>query len=342
MQRIKPQQQVRKAIDQTIVVWDDDATVDQCPLCGEAFKTLMNRKHHCRLCGRVVCGQQHCSEVHTVTTNGDLDVPPDDPFMVGEIRMCIECNRTIVSNIAARRREKRFGLNKPVMLMDLYESLLVHRSVIRDLLPQFNKLAQALKNEASTPPEHAGHSVQHISQQASHLRKQLMDSFAQYDLISKQIGRLPAHSDTDARLHAAIGRACQLFLQQNMLTLSLLPKLLRSASTVSSASTVTPPPPPPSSTPSADSHASGQHAQPPPPPPTPSVNAPAPSPMADKPTAAMLRETLAVLREQRERVAAYLLEANEHRKFEDVSTLQTSLDELEAEITRIHNELRDI
>jgi hypothetical protein len=64
--------------------------------------------------------------------------------------------------------------------------------------------------------------------------------------------------------------------------------------------------------------------------------------LTDKPTASMLRETLSVLREQRERVAAYLLEANEHRKFEDVSTLQTSLDELEMEITRIHNQLRDI
>ncbi|KAI8051118.1 hypothetical protein BDF22DRAFT_89627 [Syncephalis plumigaleata] len=353
MQRIKPQQQIRKAIDQAIVTWDDDATVDECPLCGDTFKALVNRKHHCRLCGRVVCGQAHCSQVHTVTVNGDLDVPLDDPFTVGEVRLCVECNRTVV-----RRREKRFGQSKPVMLMDLYESLLVHRSIIRDILPQFNQLIQTLKNESNNP-DHAS-TQQHVSQQATQMRKQLMDSFAQYDLISKQIGRLPTVSETDTRLHAAIGRASQLSLQQNMLTLSLLPKLLRSSSNASSSqqsvtaptsstSTVTRMTYAATSSSSSSSLSSSQIGD------TShgkqdkgvksvtlSSDTPASPVMPDKPTASMLRETLSVLREQRERVAAYLLEANEHRKFEDVSTLQTSLDELEMEITRIHNQLRDI
>ncbi|KAI9593321.1 FYVE zinc finger-domain-containing protein [Syncephalis fuscata] len=344
MQRIKPQQQVRKTIDQTIVTWEDDAAVDHCPLCGDVFKALVNRKHHCRLCGRVVCGQSHCSDVHTLTANGDLDGPVDDPFSVGEIRLCIECNRTVI-----RRREKRLGQGRPARLMDLYESLLVHRSTIHDLLPQFNQLAQLLKQEENTARQ-----PYHDFQKASQIRKQLMDSFAQYDLVSKQIARLPTNTETEMRLQAAIGRACQLFLQQNMLSLSLLPKLLRPASTVSLSSLSSQTPDiatkvsPSTSIASsskaatADESLRTSHGEKGPAKSSPPNSTPSPTGTFDKPTAVTLRETLHVLREQRERVAAYLLEANEHRKFEDVSTLQTSLDELELEITRIHNQLRDI
>jgi len=30
---------------------------DFCQLCGSEFKALINRRHHCRTCGRSVCGK---------------------------------------------------------------------------------------------------------------------------------------------------------------------------------------------------------------------------------------------------------------------------------------------
>ena len=46
----------RKALEQTIVSWQDDATVSRCPFCQQDFSGYSFRRHHCRTCGRVVCG----------------------------------------------------------------------------------------------------------------------------------------------------------------------------------------------------------------------------------------------------------------------------------------------
>jgi rabenosyn-5 len=46
----------RKQIEQSVVDWEDDASVTRCPFCQQEFSTYTFRRHHCRLCGRVVCG----------------------------------------------------------------------------------------------------------------------------------------------------------------------------------------------------------------------------------------------------------------------------------------------
>ncbi|GAA5911037.1 hypothetical protein JCM5296_004603 [Sporobolomyces johnsonii] len=40
--------------EQSIVKWQDDKEATRCPICMAAFG-LTTRRHHCRLCGRVVC-----------------------------------------------------------------------------------------------------------------------------------------------------------------------------------------------------------------------------------------------------------------------------------------------
>ena len=46
----------RKEIEQTIVSWQDDASVSRCPFCQQEFSGYTFRRHHCRTCGRIVCG----------------------------------------------------------------------------------------------------------------------------------------------------------------------------------------------------------------------------------------------------------------------------------------------
>lgn len=46
----------RKQIEQSVVDWEDDTRVQRCPFCQQEFSTYTFRRHHCRLCGRVVCG----------------------------------------------------------------------------------------------------------------------------------------------------------------------------------------------------------------------------------------------------------------------------------------------
>jgi rabenosyn-5 len=45
-----------RALEQSIVSWEDDASVAECPFCQQSFTQYTFRRHHCRICGRVVCG----------------------------------------------------------------------------------------------------------------------------------------------------------------------------------------------------------------------------------------------------------------------------------------------
>lgn len=46
----------QRALEQTVIAWEDDASVPKCPFCQQEFSTYTFRRHHCRTCGRVVCG----------------------------------------------------------------------------------------------------------------------------------------------------------------------------------------------------------------------------------------------------------------------------------------------
>lgn len=49
------QKNQRKLLEQSVVTWEDDAKVLKCPFCQQEFGSWSFRRHHCRLCGRVVC-----------------------------------------------------------------------------------------------------------------------------------------------------------------------------------------------------------------------------------------------------------------------------------------------
>lgn len=53
-----------RTLEQSIVPWEDDLSVNQCPFCHQPFSQYSLRRHHCRICGRVVCGDPEtaCSD----------------------------------------------------------------------------------------------------------------------------------------------------------------------------------------------------------------------------------------------------------------------------------------
>jgi hypothetical protein len=46
----------RKALEQSVVSWQSDTDVSRCPYCQQDFTQYTFRRHHCRTCGKVVCG----------------------------------------------------------------------------------------------------------------------------------------------------------------------------------------------------------------------------------------------------------------------------------------------
>ena len=53
---LSPMKTQRKELEQSVVTWEEDAKVLRCPFCQQEFSNYTFRRHHCRTCGRVVCG----------------------------------------------------------------------------------------------------------------------------------------------------------------------------------------------------------------------------------------------------------------------------------------------
>lgn len=67
------------------VLWQPDDSASHCPLCTLQFSWLQ-RKHHCRCCGRIVCGS--CSNHRRVLAN-PISPPLEDRSL--PLRVCKTC-----------------------------------------------------------------------------------------------------------------------------------------------------------------------------------------------------------------------------------------------------------
>lgn len=133
---------------------------------------------------------------------------------------------------------------------------------------------------------------------AAKIRKSLLDNFTLYDTLAKSIKTLPVRSACMKRLQANICNAANIYLQQNMLPLQMLPRILKSES-------------------GNKKNAAGKKTK-----------------TSAKETAE-LESQLQLYLEQYGLVEGFIRDANNDRKYDDVKTLKISLDELHAEITRI-------
>ncbi|KAF8201638.1 FYVE zinc finger-domain-containing protein [Pholiota molesta] len=228
------------AQEQRITPWQDDATVSKCPLCSAAFHPLTNRKHHCRLCGTIICSlpikhpqrKTLCSILFVVDSNTreieevgegvDYGVrkrktstvggsqsrqEEEDKFLKG-VRICRECRPILL-------RQQYYQQARTVPLFaKMYERFIHLEADIEESLPKFQELLMTLNHQDQPTKE------------ASAARKRLLESFAQYDRLSKEIRALPCPNglgSSQDRVQAAIMTRANLFLQKNMFPLQSLP-----------------------------------------------------------------------------------------------------------------------
>ncbi|WKT50036.1 hypothetical protein QSH57_014984 [Fusarium oxysporum f. sp. vasinfectum] len=321
------QKNPRKLIEQSVVTWEEDATVSKCPFCQQEFGSWTFRRHHCRICGRVVCGdpQTGCSSEVGLNvsseTNGATKAPSgtEKPLSVTgdgqvgiDIRMCRDCKHTIFS-----ARDFAASLQHKPADQRAYETL-----------RQKKESGEIDLNKP--PPTHAQ------IQEAAKIRKRLVDSFGKYGIAAKRLRDLPTESPTQRRLQMAIYTYASGFLHTNMLPLKSLPQLLRSRSSASSSTAVS------TSRLLASHHHSGSSLR--------------HSELADETSSQApsegstvvsqleaeekeLRERLVVLEEQRFMVEAMVKTAQGSRRFEEVSALSRNVDELDAEIKVLRNKV---
>ena len=156
---------------------------------------------------------------------------------------------------------------------------------LQDTLPQFQELVLSLTNDSSTP----------VPSEVASLRKRLLDTFAQYDALSKRIRSLPAKpGSSQDRVQTAVLTRANLFLQKHMFPLQSLPK-------------------PNSKKLVVEEEKEKEKVDP----------------------DSQLAHALQPLLEQEALLESFVEEAKAHRKFEDAKTLRANLREIREEIGRI-------
>lgn len=306
-------------------------THKECPFCQQPFSNYGLRRHHCRTCGRVVCGDPEtgCSTAIGLNVDTKALEKGSGGKVAVDVRMCKDCQRTIFSKADFAR-----GLAASPPDQRAYQNLIQFEHGIRLLLPKFQRLLLALQDpeKPPTPAQLA---------EASKVRKRLTDAFTQYNVAARRIRDLPTESSTQAKLQQAIYVQASNFLHIHMLPLKSLPKILKHA---------TPNGKPPPST--ANGHKSqGSLA---------SINynrlsngsgSPAPSRTSSTSSVALtaleteekeLREKLIVLEEQRFLVGEMIADANKRRKFDEVASLAQNSEEMARDIDQINTRLADM
>jgi len=312
------QKNQRKLLEQSVVTWEEDAKVLKCPFCQQEFGSWSFRRHHCRLCGRVVCADPRtgCSSEIGLNVTALTDIQSEKngtSEMSIDVRMCRDCKTTVFSkkDFAAEASHKPADQRS-------YENLLQFERGIRLLLPNFQRLLMALQ-DPDKPPS------QQTLTEASKVRKRLIDSFGKYDLAAKRIRDLPTKSPAQAKLQKAIYQQSANFLSIHMLPLKSLPKILKHASPHGFSSNGLP-----SNGRSAlaaikynDIDSASQIS---------SSSAVSAMEAEEK----ELRERLIVLEEQKFLVADMVADAKKARRFDEVTALSGNLDDLSREIDSVN------
>ncbi|KAI0818537.1 FYVE zinc finger-domain-containing protein [Irpex lacteus] len=321
-----------RAAEQKITPWVEDKEVKECPLCKASFHPLTNRKHHCRLCGRIICSlpvkypqrPQPCSLLFVADPVTGFVEEVTEGVDYG-VRRRTSSNAGVGGGAGAGKGNAREELSpeekflkgvricrdcKPVLMRKqyiqeaqkvpifarLYEAFILLEKEIEEALPQFQELMVSLSQD------------ERPSVEASAARKRLLEAFAQYDALAKRMRKLPCPGgpgSSQDRVQQAILLRATNFLQKNMFPLQALPKTSKKPS-------------PSSISPSSSSSTPSPHEQQ-------SIIDP------DSEVARILQPLL----EQEALLESFVEEAKTHRKFEDAQTLKANLKEIRAEIDRV-------
>ncbi|CAE6414626.1 unnamed protein product [Rhizoctonia solani] len=295
------QERAIRTAEQTITKWEDDKDVSACPICVTSFHPLTNRKHHCRLCGRVICSlppkppsrPTSCSllivadprtrkieEVPDMIAYGvTLEGEKDNKYVKG-VRICRTCRAVV-----AKQQYSVEAATVPAFSR-IYQALLRLEGQIEDDLPQFQELVLNIKS--GTHPNSSATST------TAAARKSLLDRFHEYDRLAKRLRALPCQpGSSQERVQIAVATRANVFLQKHMFPLQTLPKMKQLAKAATESELVEP------------------------------------DPVFDDPGHAIqpLLEQEAVLEQM-------LAEAQAARKIEDAQTLKANLTEIRNEIRR--------
>ncbi|KAI9358929.1 FYVE zinc finger-domain-containing protein [Zopfochytrium polystomum] len=346
-----------KDLDKQVVSWENDALVSKCRFCDQPFSTLLKRRHHCRLCGRVVCGSESCSANIPLQPPGAVSkgfgpfpIPSQSStttflsflvlclklFSIGVL--LIKKHHTFCDSLRSPRQDgDEKVLDEVRVCKECKVLVLRRRNASADLLPKpdvvklyenIQKL-QAQANDALPKFNNLIMSLANAKEvraedrdyvMATRLRKTLLDKFAEIDQLGKRIRSLPASTKSSAILHENIYQAALQYLQNNMFTLQFLPKTTAAATAAAAAAAAAD---------SATSPSSGGG----------SGTAAARLTRDERARLDAAAAALEALEAQEDQLRAFIEDATRRRRLEDAAALREALAEIVGEVDRVKREI---
>ncbi|CAL9730707.1 vacuolar segregation protein Pep7p [Monosporozyma unispora] len=309
----------RNALEQRITPWKSDNGVNNCHICTRQFNILI-RKHHCRLCGNIICdsidtGCSNAVPIITLRKNAsDLPFHEDvKPLMSSEIdvdvniRLCSNCLKAIY--IPRKFEEDMAMSTSPIMIR--YHSLQNVSRVITYLLPLFQDLLQNEEVEKNNDTVPNATNLQELTR----IRERLLKSFGTYNVITRQLMLLTPENESEKRIQNSIQIMSSRFINGKILPLKTLGSALSPSSSSATSGRSSP-----LSTPTGKSDGT-----------TTTIEVTRLSDMMNGLTIKQVkqyREELMVLKEQSYLIHSMITESKKQRKFDEIKTLTRNLDEL--------------
>ena len=242
----KAAQKARRSFEQDVVPWVKASDVPACPDCGNNFG-FFRRRHHCRLCGSVLC--MECSrslDVDVAITlikvpvlagkragvagvggdggdSGGSDIASHTPtrkvrMQEDHMRICGFCEDTIIKSREKKKKKAPPVAGQAAAVVKLYARLREDMAWVEENLPKYNTIVLRMHNAKTIEGYES----------AADRRGPLTKRFETIDAVSKKIHTLAASEQQDPRsssqkLQKAIFAVAREFLQMNMLLMQGLP-----------------------------------------------------------------------------------------------------------------------
>ncbi|KAM3961252.1 rabenosyn-5 [Aphomia sociella] len=204
----------RKQHEQDVVPWLDGTSVKLCPSCAKSF-SLTRRKHHCRLCGSILC--HDCSvflDLRIARAIVDPSAPqassePDPDAEKTRLRLCDHCYKLI-----ELRKQVQESRNAKTVLMTAYEQMRSLMGQAQPAVAMYEKMCQSLFDGETT------YNLADVNAMRGRIGK-LAEGI---DLLSKQIASFPAEPGTrQAKLQNSIRQAAAHYIKEDLISLRKLP-----------------------------------------------------------------------------------------------------------------------
>ena len=190
-----------KEYEQSVVPWQRDVEVRECK-CGRSFeRTLLERKHHCRLCGRIMCSA--CSLYLPIRVSREI---------VNNTRICATCDSLVMHRNDGNQLKKG-------PLDEVFGKMMYLKEQVLALMPRYEELLGECRERKVSED-----ALRILYMETSAARDTLMLQFLHLESATKTLKPTEQSSKGyEGLLRENMYKAMQLFLQRNLLKLQLLP-----------------------------------------------------------------------------------------------------------------------